>query len=103
MDDWVQAHAAGYNSSMQFRLPTMLLVSAAAPIWVYLIVMVSQSTGFGPWGPWRVLIAPSVLIGITAACFWLLRNNRNGLAWSVFLSPVIAVGSLLVVWLVFAD
>jgi hypothetical protein len=81
---------------MQFRLRTLLLLFAAVPIWAYTIVIVSQSTGFGA-GPVRYLIAPIVLSGIAAACFWLLRGSRDGLAWSLFLSPIIALGSLLVV------
>ena len=80
---------------MRFRLRTLLLVLAAVPIWVYLIVMVPLGTGFGS-GSMRYVIAPIVLVGIAAAGFWLLRSFRDGLAWSVLLSPVIALGSLLI-------
>jgi hypothetical protein len=82
-------------NAMRFRLRTLLLLLAAVPIWAYLIVIVPQGTGFGG-GAWRFVVAPFVLSGIALACFWPLRRFRDGAALSVLLSPVVALGSVLI-------
>jgi hypothetical protein len=80
---------------MHYRLRTLFLLAGAAPIWVYLIVVVPRTTGFGG-GPARFVIAPLVLVGIAAAVFWILRKVPDRLAWAMFASAVVTLGSLAV-------
>ena len=77
----------------QFSLMTMLLLSAAIPIWLFLIVALPESPGFGG-SPSRFIMAPLVLGGITVAIHRLLRGHRNAWALSSLLAAVIALGSL---------
>lgn len=84
----------------KFSLSALLIVSAAAPIWLYLIVVIPRSPGFGG-GPSRFLAAPIVLTGISLALHRLLRRRTNALPIAALLSPIIALGALLVAfWLV---
>jgi len=79
---------------MRYRLPTLVILSASAPIWAYLITVVSQSPGFGLVG---CVATPIVLVGVAAAMYQLTRAFPDGFAIAVFLSPIISLASLLVV------
>jgi hypothetical protein len=83
-----------------FSLSSWLLVCAAVPIWLSLIVIVPQSTGWGGSSS-RFCVAPFVLAGITIAIRQLLRGRRNAWPLSALLAAVIALGSLSVLawWL----
>lgn len=76
-----------------FSLSSWLLVCAAVPIWLFLIVIVPQSTGWGGSSS-RFFVAPFVLAGITTAMHQLLRGRRNAWPLSALLAAVIALGSL---------
>ena len=78
----------------RYRLRTLLILAAAAPIWAFLIVALYQSPGFGVLG---LGIGPLVFVGIAAAVYRLTRTVAGGLAIAVLLSPIIAVGVLLAV------
>ena len=83
----------------QLSLGSLLLLCAAAPIWIFLIVIVSQSTGWGG-NSTRFYMAPLVLTGITAAVHRLLRDHRNAWALAFLAAAVIALGSLsLAAWM----
>ena len=83
----------------QLSLSSLLLLGGAIPIWLFLIVVVPQSTGWGG-GPSRFFVAPFVLAGMTAAVYRLLRNRRNVWSLSALVAAVIALGSLsLAAWM----
>jgi hypothetical protein len=86
-------HLGGRMKRYQFSLCSWLLVGAAAPIWLVLIVTVPQSTGFGGSGT-RFIMAPLVLLGITAAVHRLLRDRPSAWALSALIAAVICLGSL---------
>jgi hypothetical protein len=81
---------------MRFRLRTLLILAAAAPIWTFLIVGLPQSPGFGG-NPLRFVVVPLALSGIAAAIYRLTRTLEDGFAIAVFLSPIIAFGVLMCV------
>ena len=86
-------------NSHRFSLSSLLLLFAAAPIWVCLIVAVPQSTGWGG-SPMRFVMAPLVLTGITVVIYRLVRGHRNAWAMSAFAAAVISLGSLsLAAWM----
>lgn len=83
----------------RLSLTTLLLVTAALPMWLFLFVSVPQSTGWGG-GAFRFVAAPLVLLGITVAVHRLVRNSRAAWALSMFVAGIITMGSLvLVAWL----
>jgi hypothetical protein len=74
----------------QIRLASLLLYSAAMPVWAYLIWTLGNSR-FGHSG----IIGGSVaLIAATAALFILFRKTKNALALSAFLAGLLLMGSL---------
>jgi hypothetical protein len=75
----------------QLSLLSFLLLCGALPIWMFLTVAVSQSHEFGWHG---FVIVPLVLVGITAAIHWLLRQYRNSWATSALLAGVIVLSAL---------
>jgi len=77
----------------RFSLSSLLLSCAGVPIWVYLIVAVPQSAGWGG-SPMRFVMAPLVLTGITVAVHRLVRGYRNAWAMSAFAAAVVSLGSL---------
>lgn len=79
--------------TFQIRLASLLLWSAAIPLWVFLIVGVGNSTGFGSLG---FVVAPFALVVATAALFLLLRGTKDGLAMSVFVAAAILLSALIV-------
>ena len=86
-------------NSHHVSLSSLLLLFAAAPIWVSLIVAVPQSSGWGG-SPMRFMMAPLVLIGITAAVYRLVRGHQNAWAMSALAAAVISLGSLsLAAWI----
>lgn len=83
----------------QLSLMSILILSAAAPIWLLLIVIVPQSTAWGG-GITRYFVAPFVLTGITIAVHWLLRGRRDAWAIAALAAALIALGTLSVAaWL----
>lgn len=86
-------------SSHRVSLSSLLLLFAAAPIWVFLMVAVPQSTGWGG-SRMRFVIAPLVLTGITVVVYRLVRGYRDAWAMSAFAAAVISFGSLsLAAWM----
>jgi hypothetical protein len=72
---------------MRFRLRTLLIVMAAAPLWIYVTTIAGESRmGFDRKA---IVVAPVLLAGISAALYWLTRPLRDGLAIAVLLSPII--------------
>ena len=68
-------------------------------MWLFLLVTVPQSTGFGDG--FSLVAAPLVLAGITVALHRLFRRVRDAWALSMFVAGIIAIGSLVVAaWLV---
>jgi len=73
----------------RYRLRTLLILAAAAPIWIFLIVALPQSPGFAG-NPLRLAIVPLALFGISAAIYRLTRTLVDGparRAGSVFPRP----------------
>ena len=88
-----------HMDKFQLSLSSLLLVCAAVPIWLFLIVVVPQSPGWGGSSS-RFFMAPFVLIGITAAVHRLLRGRRDAWALSALVAAVISLGSLsLAAWI----
>jgi len=77
----------------QTSLMSFLLLCGALPIWLFLIVAVPQSTGWGG-SPVRFVAAPLVLSVMTVAIRRLFGNHRDAWAISVLLAAVIALSSL---------
>ncbi len=75
----------------QISLVSLLLLSAALPIWMFLFVVVPPGIGSGAYS---FLVAPMVLGGITVAIHRLFRGRRDAWAFSALLAAVIAYGSL---------
>ena len=71
------------------------MVLAAAPIWVFLFVVVPQSTGYGAF-PIRLIVAPIVLTGLTLAFQRLLRPREDAWALAFFFAAAVAMITLLV-------
>ena len=83
----------------QISVLTLLLLVAALPIWLALVVVVPLSPGFGG-GPFRFVVAPLVLGGITVAIHRLVSRFRSAWGLSALTAAVIALGSLSVAaWL----
>lgn len=83
------------SQKQSFSLSSLLLVCATVPIWLYLMVALPQSPGFGG-SPTRFLIPPIALTGIAAAIHRLVRGRPNAIAISALFAPVIAIGALVV-------
>ena len=82
----------------QINLASLLLFSAAAPLWVYLTVIVAGGHGFGWNGSLlRWIFAPAILLMATGAIHRLLPKNRNRLALAALLAGVIPLGIFLIV------
>jgi hypothetical protein len=75
----------------RFDLATLLLLSAALPIWIFLIFAVSSSPNMGPL---RFIGAPVVLCGITVAIQRLLVGRRNSWSIAAFAAGVIVLTSI---------
>lgn len=83
----------------KFTLSSWLLLFGAAPIWLFLIVVVPQSIGWGGSSS-RFFVAPLVLAGITIAMQRLLRAYRNAWPLSALLAALTALGTLsIAAWL----
>ncbi len=79
----------------RFGLASLLLITAAAPIWIFLCVALPQGTGLGG-SPTRFLIPPIALSGIAIAKHRLFRGKSNSIAISVLLSPIVAFSALMI-------
>src|SRR5688572_23742989 len=75
----------------RYSLRTLLILLAAAPLWIFLIVVLPQSPGLGPVG---FVIVPLVLVGVAAAIHRLTRTAVDGWAIAALLSPIIAFSFL---------
>lgn len=91
--DVIQPDLKMSDRENQVGLLSALLLGASAPIWLFICITIPVSPGFGG-SPTRYLIPPVALAGISFAVNRLLRNQPNSIAWSVFLSPIIAYSAL---------
>ena len=80
----------------QLSLTSLLLLLAALPLWIAMIVLLPTYPGYGG-SPSRFFIAPIVLGGMTCALHRLFRRLQDGWAIAALLSPTICFGTLLVV------
>jgi hypothetical protein len=80
-------------TNQQFDLLSLILVSAACPVWIWLIVTLPQSPGFGG-SPTRFAITPIVLTGFTIAVHRIIRNSRRAWPLSILTAPLIAIVAL---------
>jgi membrane protease YdiL (CAAX protease family) len=88
-----------HMNRFQLSLSSLLLLCAAVPIWLFLIVAVPRSSGWGGSSA-RFFMAPIVLTGITVAVHRLVRGHRNAWALSALVAAVISLGSLtLAAWM----
>jgi hypothetical protein len=76
----------------QVSLASLLLLAGGLPIWLFLIVVVPQSTGWGG-NPIRFVTAPLVLGGMTVAIRRLFGKHQEAWAISVLLAAIIALAS----------
>jgi peptidoglycan/LPS O-acetylase OafA/YrhL len=81
---------------MRYRLRTLLILLAAAPLWIYVITIVTTENRAG-FEPKALIVAPILLAGITAALYRLTRRMPDGLAIAALLSPIIPLAVLLAV------
>jgi hypothetical protein len=77
----------------RFSLAGFLLLTAAAPLWVYVSMAIASSPGFGG-NPTRYAIAPLVMTGITFGAYVLLRPLRNAWCLSALAAPILVFGLL---------
>ena len=77
----------------QISLMSVLLLGGGLPFWLFLIVAVPYSTGWGG-SPVRFVAAPLVLSGVTVAVHRLFAKHRDGWAIAVLLAGIIALSSL---------
>ena len=82
----------------QISLASVLLFTAAAPIWIFLTVMVAGSPGF-VWNdtPVRWIFAPAILLVATLAIHRLLPKCPGRLALAAFLAGITLVIAILAV------
>lgn len=83
----------------KFSLAFLLLLVTAIPFWGIVIVVASQSPGFG--GSFaRYVTAPLVLSAMSLAIFRVVRGRPNAWAISLLLAGIIAFASLAIAtWL----
>ena len=87
-------------SGRQFSLTSLLLLLAALPLWLAMIVLLPMSHGYYGYGLSRFAIPPLVLAGVTWALHRLFRNWRNSWAISALLAAIICSGILsFVAWI----
>jgi hypothetical protein len=77
----------------RFNLVTLLLWAAALPIWMFLAVVVAQSTGWGG-GAFRFVAAPLVLCGVTVVIHRLVRGRQTSWALAALFAGILILGSL---------
>jgi hypothetical protein len=80
----------------RLSLASLLLFSAAIPIWISLTYIVITSPGFGG-GLHRYYLAPLVLAIASVAIYRLIRGARHAIALSIFLAGIILHGALVAV------
>ena len=83
----------------QINLKSFMLRSATLAIWLFLCVSVSNSPGFGA-SPRGLVLVPLILCGITAALTLLFTDRKRAIPLCAFLAGVIALGSLILAWVV---
>lgn len=80
-------------------LSTLWLLFMASPLWLVLIAVVPNSTGWGN-GVHRFVMAPVVLLGITVAIQRLLVGYKDAWALSALLAGIITFAALsLAAWM----
>ena len=77
----------------RLSLASLLLFSAAIPIWISLTYIVMTSRQFGR-GVHRYYLAPLVLVIASVAIYRLIRGAPNAFALSTLLSGIILHGAL---------
>jgi hypothetical protein len=75
---------------MRFRLRTLMIAFAAAPVWIYVAFNVSQFRAGFSGG--HFVFSLLLLCGIATALYRLTRTLPEGFAIAVFLSPMIPLG-----------
>lgn len=80
----------------RLSLASLLLFTAAIPIWISLTYIVITSPGFGG-GIHRYYLAPLVLVIASLAIYRLIRGASNACALSTLLSSVVLHGALVAV------
>jgi len=80
----------------RLSLASLLLFSAAIPIWISLTYIVITSPGFGG-GVHRYYLAPLVLVIASVAIYRLIRGVRHACALSILLSGIVLHGALVAV------
>jgi hypothetical protein len=86
----------GMSERPRISLKTLLLFTAALPIWAFLAFAVPQSTGWGSSSV-RFVAAPLALLGTTIAIHRLVRHVRDAWAVSMFCAAIVVLGSLAIV------
>jgi len=76
----------------RFDLGALLIGFTAAPIWIFLLVIITFSEH-----PFGMLAAPVALVGIMFAIHFLLRDWRYGWPVAFLLSPVLILAALLTI------
>lgn len=79
-------------SGKRLSLASLLLFSAAIPIWISLTYIVITSPGFGG-GIHCYYLAPLVLVIASAAIYRLIRGARHAFALSIFLAGIVLHGA----------
>lgn len=82
---------------MRYSLRSLLIVMAAAPLWIYLIAAIATANRLQRLDGTVLVVAPILLVGITAALYRLTRKIPDGLALAVLLAPMIPLGWILFV------
>jgi hypothetical protein len=85
------------TNAMRFRLRTLLIVIAAAGLWITVLALACGSHGFGH-GAIRYVMPPFVLIGMTLAIQRLVRGWGDAWPTSALASGLIGLVSLLAAW-----
>ena len=82
------------NAKPHISLATLMLLCTAAPLWIYLTVIVANSPGFGPFGYVAVLL---ILIAATVAIARLTARSAFGVALASLIAVVVLYSSLLLI------
>lgn len=80
------------NAKPHISPATLMLLCTAAPLWIYLTVIVANSPGFGPFG---YVAVPLILIAATVAIARLTARSAFGVALASLIAVVVLYGSLL--------
>jgi hypothetical protein len=82
------------RANYRISLAALMMFCAAAPLWIYLTLIVASSPGFGPFG---YVAVPLILIAATVAIARLTARSAFGVALAALIAVVVLYGSLLLV------